>query len=76
MEKQKLEVTFMCENVKEFETLLETAFEMMKKKTLPIAYKFNEKGKKQYDLSFPPVEDEKSSPNQQLNSEVRNSSQP
>ena len=72
MEKQKFEVTFMCENVKEFETLLETAFEMMDKKKLPIACKFNKNGRKQYNLSFPSVEDEKSSPNQQLKKEVRN----
>lgn len=59
MDKQKIGVTFMCENIKEFEKFLEEVFGMMSKNKIPsLAYKFNKKGKKQYDLSFPSMKEE------------------
>ena len=59
MVKEKLEITFICKNVGEFEEFLEKTFEMMGKKKIPsLAYKFNKSGRKQYDLSFPVVEED------------------
>jgi hypothetical protein len=67
MVKKTFDITFMCDTEADFETIFEKALELMEKKELKVAYKFNKAGRKQYDISFPVVDDEKSSSNPKLN---------